>query len=574
MLGNQDTGDRQNYQKLVQALQDRFAPSNQTELYRAQLRERRQKASETLPEMGQKIRRLTNLAYPTASSELKATEQFLDGLFDPEMRLKIKQARPVNLNDAIQRAVELEAFNRAERRRNDNVYIIDKASSEKGSRMETFMKKMQKSIGLLQEEVESLKRGLCQERGQGEGHTGPCSADQNHGPDSAPRNRDRRCYNCQALDHFARNCPHPPRDGYKNTHNTGQQDHPKADTYKVEQCSRNIKESGLYVKALIGGMETSLLIDTGATISLLSRVLFESLLKDKSYELKGVFDPIFSANGTQIDIIGQTEVCVAIGESKLQQSVVIADIRVDGILGMDFLKNYNCVINLQRETLLVSGTDHPVKSDRFLERQQKVWVLRRTSLPSRPFVNASAGSTCISDKVVVTQTFVERQCNVPIKQALRRRRLRHKKTKNKVMYQKHECYVVSTLTETTGEGKNEDGWETSDLDVTRNLETSVDTSLARTTSSVFKNTDKALVVGYIMRKRMQLSLSVKTRQIDRETDDRTQNSSVVEFDRSVARLLKNGSKAEAQLKMTDISGSKDIGLEAVEDLVRTLKEKG
>ena len=109
VLGNQATGDRQNYQKLVQALQDRFAPSNQTELYRAQLRERRQKASETLPEMGQEIRRLTNLAYPTASSELKevlATEQFLDGLFDPEMRLKIKQARSVNLNDAIQRAVE------------------------------------------------------------------------------------------------------------------------------------------------------------------------------------------------------------------------------------------------------------------------------------------------------------------------------------------------------------------------------------------------------------------------------------------------------------------------------------
>ena len=285
-------------------------------------------------------------------------------------------------------------------------------------------------------------------------------------------------------------------------------------------------------------------------------------------------DPVFSANGTQIDIIGQTEVCVAIGESKLQQSVVIAGIRVDGILGMDFLKNYNCVINLQRETLLVSGTEHPVKSDRFLARQHKVSVLSRTSLPSRPFVNASDESTCISDKVVVTQTLVERQFNVPSKQALRRRRRRHKKTKSKVMYQKHECYVVSNLTETTGEGKNEDGWETSDLDVTRNLGASVDTSLARTTSSVFKNTDNALMVGCIMRKRMQRSLSLKTRQIDRETDDTTQNSAAVEFDRSVARLLKNGSKAEAQLKRTDISGSQDIGLEAVEDLARTLKDKG
>ena len=115
ILGNQPKDDRQNYTRLVQSLQDRFAPSNQTELYRAQLRERRQKASESLQEMGQDVRRLTNLAYPAASSDLKeimATEKFLDGLYDSEMRLKIKQARPSSLNDAIQRAVELEAFNR------------------------------------------------------------------------------------------------------------------------------------------------------------------------------------------------------------------------------------------------------------------------------------------------------------------------------------------------------------------------------------------------------------------------------------------------------------------------------
>ena len=127
-------------------------------------------------------------------------------------------------------------------------------------------------------------------------------------------------------------------------------------------------------------METSLLIDTGATISLLSRVLFEALLKEKSYELKGVCEPIFSANGTGIDAIGQTEVCMAIDESKLQHSFVIADIRVDGIPGMDFLKKHNCVINLQKGTLSVSGIEHLVKSDGF-SKQHKVSAVSRHSLP-------------------------------------------------------------------------------------------------------------------------------------------------------------------------------------------------
>ena len=37
VLGNQPRDDRQNYAKLVKALQDRFAPLNQTELYRLSL---------------------------------------------------------------------------------------------------------------------------------------------------------------------------------------------------------------------------------------------------------------------------------------------------------------------------------------------------------------------------------------------------------------------------------------------------------------------------------------------------------------------------------------------------------
>ena len=80
---------------LFKALEDRFASPNQTELNRVQLRERRQKATESLSELGQDIRRLTNLAYPTAASELRETlaeDQFIDSLISVDMRLRIKQS--------------------------------------------------------------------------------------------------------------------------------------------------------------------------------------------------------------------------------------------------------------------------------------------------------------------------------------------------------------------------------------------------------------------------------------------------------------------------------------------------
>lgn len=54
------------YKDLVRALEDRFSPPNQTELYRVQLRDRKQKATESMAELGQDIRRLTNLAYASA----------------------------------------------------------------------------------------------------------------------------------------------------------------------------------------------------------------------------------------------------------------------------------------------------------------------------------------------------------------------------------------------------------------------------------------------------------------------------------------------------------------------------
>lgn len=53
-----------------------------------------------MAELGQDIRRLTNLTYPKAPSDVRETlakEQFVDSLVNSEMRLKIKQARPVNL---------------------------------------------------------------------------------------------------------------------------------------------------------------------------------------------------------------------------------------------------------------------------------------------------------------------------------------------------------------------------------------------------------------------------------------------------------------------------------------------
>ena len=91
VFGNLST--KANDYVLSDAVQEKIAPPNETELCRIQLKERRQKASASLTELGQDIWRLTNLGYPTAPADLLETlakEQFIDALVSSDMQLRVK----------------------------------------------------------------------------------------------------------------------------------------------------------------------------------------------------------------------------------------------------------------------------------------------------------------------------------------------------------------------------------------------------------------------------------------------------------------------------------------------------
>ena len=78
------------------------------------------------------------------------------------MRLCVKQARPLNLSDAVRHAVELEAFNKTERKRDDGRGYIRSTSQtnetqECDTQTQTLIKSMHTMLSELQQEVKSLK---------------------------------------------------------------------------------------------------------------------------------------------------------------------------------------------------------------------------------------------------------------------------------------------------------------------------------------------------------------------------------------------------------------------------------
>lgn len=390
VLGNQPRDERQNYRKLVKALQDRFAPMNQTELYRAQLRERRQKASESLPEMGQDIRRLVNLAYPTAPDDVReilATEQFLDGLHNSEMRLKIKQARPINLNDAIQRAVELEAYYRAENRHTDAVRTMSENTedSSKASKLDNFIETVEKNMRSLQRDMRDLKQWKFQSQSQRR-----MPRPETHARDS---NRTRKCYKCGSDKHLRKDCPQLNKgsDDKLTQVNSTRETNPKTDTsFQKNQCSsdqysrvvHSINEKGVYVTARIHGMDAYLLVDTGATVSLLSTICYENIKRDANHALTEVERDVLSATGSVLRVLGRTPVDFTLNGIALQQEMIVADLTVDGILGLDFLVRHEAVINMRMHQISISGIEHPIQLEGSAS-YYKVAIIHRVTVPPR-----------------------------------------------------------------------------------------------------------------------------------------------------------------------------------------------
>jgi len=403
VLGN--LSDRTNdFHALSTALEERFAPPNQTELYRCQLKDRRQKASENLAELAQDIRRLTNLAYPSAPSDVKETlskEQFIDSLHSSDIRLKVKQARPMNLNDAVHHAIELEAYYRAEQKNMSDRGILYATDTVETKPKTTEMQQMMDTLTSLQNEFRTWKEGhagakpYTQSKEPRENTWGSKSKFQgNETSDrrSSGSNQRRRCYECGSEEHLRSNCPKLGRDTKRYSKpkgdyraRTDKDSGPKNNSQKDGDKSgvklSNFQGSGLYVAGKLAGRAIDCLVDTGATLTLISPKVWDNV-KDGTVTLSRFDKELVSASGDPINIQGKTPVQLEINGMQFQVTVVVADIDNDMILGLDFLQAEGGMLDLVKSTLSLRGQSIKLSCSGSIGCYRVV-VAERTEVPAR-----------------------------------------------------------------------------------------------------------------------------------------------------------------------------------------------
>ena len=119
-------------------------------------------------------------------------------------------------------------------------------------------------------------------------------------------------------------------------------------------------EAGMYMRIKLNGEAATFLIDTEASLSLLSAKLYGNLPHAQRPQLDTVSSKVLTAASTELPLKGKGSFKVEVDEITTDCCFTNAELSVDGVFGMDFLKRHEGVIDVTKECLTLRGMEIPL----------------------------------------------------------------------------------------------------------------------------------------------------------------------------------------------------------------------
>lgn len=170
------------YVTLCRSMEERFGESQLAEVFRSELRGRKRRKGESLPALGQEVRRLVQYAYPGVgydALEEIAVERFREALDDREQRMTIRQSHPRTLEEAVKAATDMESWQVSEGTQSTKQVRAVSTSAE-GSEVGELK-------ALIQQVLQAVRKSNRPPRQVAEGPP--------------------KCFRCGKEGHYARGCP-------------------------------------------------------------------------------------------------------------------------------------------------------------------------------------------------------------------------------------------------------------------------------------------------------------------------------------------------------------------------------
>ena len=238
----------------------------------------------------------------------------------------------------------------------------DEATVSK-SKTDKVLKEITETLASLQREVKSIKDSQKQS----------LQSTASNNQEGQIKSKPPKCYHCGKLGHYKSKCRYylATKDGqnesqfqkksvaggYKKSKNSrdGNVAHLSCGTSEI-LCKAG--ESGMFVDVKIRDNILEFLVDTGATVTLVSKSAIEKIGPITSVEpLK---PEILIADGTPLKVYGTQLLEFSLQGAQFTQKIVVADLSVDGILGLDFLRSNNCRMDLSKGSLNMTKVEKPI----------------------------------------------------------------------------------------------------------------------------------------------------------------------------------------------------------------------
>ena len=325
--------ERDTSDDVVKLLRTRFGSENQAERFRTELQVRKGRKGESLQSLYQDVSRLMVLAYRRIANEMcdiVARDAFLAALDDRQLHVRILEKEPKTLDEALQIAIRLAAFDRVEdqpatddcgRRSGRNTRSVKTTNSSNGCSVEspvtkTEVEMLRDAVHQLQIENQSLRDTAAQlstaKQFQNPETVNSSSRRGNYRGDRRGRSGD--CRKCGERSHWARDCDF----GSNATARP-----------RVVVVGTKRRPSEVYLKIRIAGRERCALFDTGYDHSCIASKFFMSAKTEPTTE------KLYAANGTEIPVQGVLKMNFKIGSYPAKANLLVSHKLDEMILGVD-----------------------------------------------------------------------------------------------------------------------------------------------------------------------------------------------------------------------------------------------
>ena len=153
-----------------------------------------------------------------------------------------------------------------------------------------------------------------------------------------------------------------------------------------KDCQVNVafSVSALYLPGKVEGQSVRYLVDSGCTLNLLSKVMFDKLSLKSQRGLEPFRCPAGTlADGSMLPFYGQVEMSGRLRSEAIKLTFVVADIEPEAILGMPFLQDNHCQLGCAESTLIMNGKTLRCTDRHGSELISKVQVISDVNLPPR-----------------------------------------------------------------------------------------------------------------------------------------------------------------------------------------------